>query len=247
MKDFFEGNNLRELDRFARDRLLVALDYDGTLAPIVRDRRHAVMRQRTRELLAQVARIYPTAVITGRARKDLAPLVAEIPLACTVGNHGAEWGKRDARTKRLVTRWRRALRTLRGVDIENKGYSLALHYRRARDKRRARAAIMSAVGRLPQVRIATGKQVINLLPARAPDKGQALLKLIEDLRCDAAIFIGDDVTDEDAFALDQPRLLTVRVGHRRDSLARFFIERQRDIDHLLQALSQAHARRAAFA
>jgi trehalose 6-phosphate phosphatase len=246
MKDFFEKQNLRELDRFAHDRVLVALDYDGTLAPIVRNREHAVMRQRTKELLFRVARKYPTAVITGRARKDLAPLVADIPLARTVGNHGAEWGSAsDARLKRLVAGWRRALGTLRGVDVEDKGYSLALHYRRARDKRRVRAAIVEAVRKLPEVRVTSGKQVVNLLPAHAPDKGQALVKLVEDLNCDAAIFIGDDVTDEDAFALDQPGVLTVRVGHRRGSLARFFIERQRDIDQLLHALSQAHARRAA--
>jgi trehalose 6-phosphate phosphatase len=223
----------RVIDDLARARLLVALDYDGTLAPIVRDPARAVMRPSTRALLERVARLYPTVILTGRARAALVPLLAGIGVARIVGNHGAEWGTRRLKQ---VAAWHRALRRLRDVHIEDKGGSLSLHYRRARDKRRARSAILAAVRDLAGARIVMGKQVVNVLPADAPDKGDALLALMRRLGCDAALFIGDDVTDEDVFALDGPTLLTVRIGRKRGSHARYFIPRQRDIDHLLRLL-----------
>jgi trehalose 6-phosphate phosphatase len=78
---------------------------------------------------------------------------------------------------------------------------------------------------------------VNLLPITAPHKGIALERERERLRCDTAIFVGDDKTDEDVFALDQPgRLLGIRVGRSRTSAAAYYIPSQRSIDDLLRAL-----------
>jgi trehalose-6-phosphatase len=80
------------------------------------------------------------------------------------------------------------------------------------NKKLARAAILEAAASLGDVRIVGGKQVVNLLPKGAPDKGKALERERERLCCDTAIYVGDDETDEDVFALDQPtRLLSIRV------------------------------------
>ena len=73
MKDFFEKENLRELDRFAHDRVLVAFDYDGTLAPIVQNRERAVMRDVVEDVLAQhhLARVREDLVAAGQQRPIL--------------------------------------------------------------------------------------------------------------------------------------------------------------------------------
>lgn len=87
------------------------------------------------------------------------------------------------------------------------------------------------------MRIVGGKQVVNILPSRAPHKGIALERERDRLHCDTALYVGDDETDEDVFALDQPgRLLTVRVGSKRTSAATYCVTNQRAVDDLLRAL-----------
>ena len=82
-----------------------------------------------------------------------------------------------------------------------------------------------------------GKQVINLLHAQAPHKGLALERERDRLGCDTAIYIGDDDTDEDVFALEQMgRLLAIRVGAKRDSLAAYFLRGQEEVDLLIREL-----------
>jgi trehalose 6-phosphate phosphatase len=82
-----------------------------------------------------------------------------------------------------------------------------------------------------------GKLVVNLVPRGAPHKGMALERLRESLHCDTALYVGDDQTDEDVFALDDPgRLLTIRVGEKTTSRASFFLRDQACIDVLLERL-----------
>ena len=229
------------LQQFAWSNTLLALDFDGTLAPIVADRERAAMRPATRRLLSDAAELYPCVVISGRARADTCRRLAGVPLRETIGNHGAESIGSDSRAHAEVRRWRRLLeRRLadqRGVVIEDKGHSIAVHYRQSRSKKRARAAILSALAELGPTRVVGGKLVINVMPQGAPHKGLALVRAREQLGCDTAIYVGDDQTDEDVFALDQPgRLLTIRVGSARSSLAAYSIRNQLEMDALLRAL-----------
>jgi trehalose 6-phosphate phosphatase len=80
----------------------------------------------------------------------------------------------------------------------------------------------------------------------APDKGDALLRLIALEQADVALYVGDDITDEDVFRLDKPgTLLTARVGEAQFSAARYFLRDQLEIDHLMAhliALRQAPTR-----
>jgi trehalose 6-phosphate phosphatase len=137
-----------------------------------------------------------------------------------------------------VERWApilsRRLSGFKGVRIENKTFSIAVHYRRSREKKKALAAILEAAGALGSVRVIGGKQVVNILPDGAPHKGIALERERDRLRLDTAIYVGDDETDEDVFGLDRPgRLLTVRVGPRRSSQASYYVRSQTAIDELL--------------
>lgn len=239
MSELLSRDNREVLAQLASARALLAFDFDGTLAPIVADPDAAHMRPKTAALLERVCELYPCAVISGRSRPDVAARLGRARVKYIVGNHGLEPGSRLSRFEREVRRasalLAEALRAEPGIDLENKRYSLALHYRRSRTKRRARAAIQQAVAALPTpMRLIPGKLVLNVVPEGAPDKGDALLALRDTARADIALYVGDDVTDEDVFKLDQPgRLLTVRVGEARWSAATYHLPDQRAIDRLL--------------
>lgn len=235
------------LQQFAWSNVLLAFDYDGTLAPIVRDPDKAAMRAVTRRLVAEVAARYPCIVVSGRTLPDAQRWLRGVPLKGVIGNHGIEPWQATLPIEKEVKRWTpllvRRLSAVKGVRIENKTSSVAVHYRRSREKKRARAAILDAAAALGPIRVIRGKQVVNLLPPGAPHKGIALERARDQLRHDTVIYVGDGETDEDVFALDQPgRLLTVRVGPKRTSQASYYLKTQGAIDDLLAALVRLRGR-----
>jgi trehalose 6-phosphate phosphatase len=241
MRYLFARAHRDVLEQFACSRTLIAFDFDGTLAPIVREPERAAMQSSTRRLLREVANAYPCVVISGRSRVDVRRRVRGVSLVEVLGNHGIEPWHASAVARRRVRGWipllQRRLHGIPGAAIEDKGDSLSLHYRRCPDKRKARRRILAAAADLLGAKLTGGKQVLNVLPAGAPDKGQALVRARTRSGCDTAVYLGDDETDEDVFGLDQPgQLLTVRVGRRRGSAAAYYIRRQTEIDRVLRSL-----------
>lgn len=247
MTPLLVAKNAEHLARLARARALLAFDFDGTLAPIVADREVARMRPRTARLLTRLCGMYPCAVISGRSVRDVTPRLGGAPVPYVVGNHGAEPGGDMRQLEREVADARvlleTALHSRPELEIEDKRFSLAVHYRRARHKRDAREAITRAVHALPvAMRLGAGIQVVNVVPRHAPNKGDALLRLRSETGAQGALYVGDDVTDEDVFRLDQPEtLLTVRVGSCRTSAARYFLRDQQEIDVLLEKMIDLRA------
>jgi len=230
---------------------LLGFDFDGTLAPITRFPAKAQLTTATRTLLSDLAELYPCIVISGRAQSDVQRRLSGIPLRAVIGNHGLEPWCTSAELRLTVAQWRgalaRDLEGFAGVELEDKVYSLALHYRRSRRKKAARAAIARAVAALGEARIIGGKQVVNVLPPGAPHKGVALERERDRLGCDTAFFVGDDETDEDVFALDRPgRILTVRVGASRSSQAAYCLKGQGEVDLLLARLISLRRGRVAW-
>jgi trehalose 6-phosphate phosphatase len=229
------------LAAFAAAKVVAAFDYDGTLAPIAPDPESAPMRPTTRRLLKAVAKHYPCVVISGRRRADLAACLRGVPVSHLSGNHGAEpWG-RDARHAERIRKWRCQLELrlngFPGIVLEDKKYSLTIHYRHAPRKWAAMAAIDLAVRGLRGARAIPGKQTLNLLPRNAVNKGDALERTRRLLGCNAAIYVGDDDTDEDAFVHTRARrLLGIRVGRRRSSMAAYYLSNQMEIDAFLVRL-----------
>ncbi len=247
MKDLLSRPQRQVLEQLASSSVLLGFDFDGTLAPIVADPARAALAPRTRRLLCELARIYPCVVISGRAVSDLERRLAGIELHAVLGNHGLEPTFATAELARLTAGWERRLAALLagcgGVVVENKTCSLAIHYRRSRARRRARAAILRAVATLGEARVIGGKQVVNVLPPGAPHKGIALER--ERLRagCERSFFAGDDETDEEVFALERRgRLLAVRVGPARGSRASYCLRRQSQMDELLSLLIELRRR-----
>lgn len=241
MRDILSRAGREVLQQFAWSNVLLAFDYDGTLAPIVRDPDKAAMRAPTRRLLGEVAARYPCIVVSGRAQPDAQRWLRGIRLQEVIGNHGIEPWQATRPMEREVKRWVpllvHRLSPFKGVCIEDKTFSVAVHYRRSREKKRVRAAILEAAAALGPIRVIGGKQVVNILPEGAPHKGMALEKERDRLSHDTAIYVGDDETDEDVFGLDQPgRLLTIRVGPKRGSQASYYVKSQAAVDELLGAL-----------
>jgi trehalose 6-phosphate phosphatase len=245
-----EPAGLAALATFVRRDTLLAFDFDGTLAPIVADPAQAAMRPQTHQRFDQLTRRMPTVVITGRSRLDLLSRIRGITSLEVIGNHGLETAITGVqRYSRQVEAWHEKLtgilRGVAGVSIEYKRCTLAVHYRNCADPEAARQAIEQAARSLDGARIVGGKMVVNLIPAQAPDKGRALVAACGRLGCSRAVYIGDDDTDEDVFALGRDdTILTIRVGPREGSLATYFVPDQGDVDRVLEALLTCAGRAA---
>ena len=241
MRHILARDQRATLRGFARSNVLLAFDYDGTLAPIVSQPDRAAMRLRTRRLLGRLARLYPCVVVSGRSRGDLRRRLRGIGILRAIGNHGIEAARRQREFRALVRDWRVALSGkldgLSGVMVEDKGLSLAIHYRRSRRKARSRDAVLRSASALRRARVFGGKEVVNVVPTRAPHKGTALEKERVRLGCETTLYVGDDETDEDVFSLrTRKRLLGIRVGVKAGSAADYCLRDQTQIDSLLRAL-----------
>jgi trehalose 6-phosphate phosphatase len=164
-----------------------------------------------------------------------------------VGNHGLEGLPVEAslylRAQKTCAGWAKkiirllAQEKIEDVLLENKLYSLSLHYRRSKRPEQTRRDLLALAERLsPQGRILPGKFVVNLIPPQLPNKGDAVKTLLAIEDCDAAIYVGDDDTDEDVFRLRLPNLLSVSVGRRRSSSADFYVRDQTEVQRLLLTL-----------
>jgi trehalose 6-phosphate phosphatase len=244
MQHLFHGRGRAALMRTMAGRPLLAFDFDGTLAPIVERPNEARVALAESERLVRLAQLRPVAVITGRSVGDVAPRLGFVP-HYIVGNHGAEdpglvgaldTSSLDAFRGRLAQN-ASALRAA-DIGIEDKGYSVALHYRLARDRAAAQRCIEAMLRDLePGLRFFGGKFIANVVVAGAPDKGDAVAALVARANADAALFVGDDINDEAVFTRAEPSWLTVRIG-RDDPLSKadFFLDGHDEVAALLQLL-----------
>jgi trehalose 6-phosphate phosphatase len=214
--------------------LVLLLDIDGTLAPIVPRPEEARVPGATLATLGALAALPDTqlAFVTGRAPAD-ARALAPVPGAWVVGNHGAERLAPDGAhlIDPAVAAFGPALRAaaaalapvvaaVPGAWVEDKAWSLSVHLRQAAptDAPHVAAAARAAAAH-HGLRASDGKQVVELRAPVAVDKGTAGVALARTLGADApgaaALAVGDDVTDEDLFRrarAELPRAVTVRVG-----------------------------------
>jgi trehalose 6-phosphate phosphatase len=235
----FSEEGLARFDEIVKPGLLCAFDFDGTLAPIVAQPERAFLPPDLREKLVELSNYAPVAIITGRSVEDLNARL-DFKADFIVGNHGLE-----ERYEAMCGGWRDQLAAALGrqdlpdsqIWIENKRYSLSLHYRLAQDPEQAEAKLATLFKSLtPAPRIVAGKYIFNLLPEDAIHKGSALEQLIRATGATSAMYVGDDVTDEDVFRLRRSDLLSVRIEPEPGSAAPYFIEHRQNVTQLLDAL-----------
>ncbi len=199
---------------------LFFIDYDGTLAPIVDDPDAAVPHPEAPDVLQALDARYPLWIVTGRHLQALDDLL-DLPLRA-IGLHGAQEGRIGGTIQRLapddavdaLRRLRQTVPTGDGVQVEEKDTAFAIHYRAADDEAEARERIRSWADAVPDMLEAIwGKKVMELRP-KGMSKGTAVRKVAGDFPDRMPIYLGDDVTDEDAFAAlaDVEGAVTVKVG-----------------------------------
>ena len=244
----------------------VFLDYDGTLTPIVNRPELAVLSEEVRAVLRCLSAVIPVTIVTGRDVTVVQDLVGVAELGY-VGSHGLDvLGPvvGDTRLRLEVgtpflteldaveARLKQRTRSIAGVFIERKRFSISTHVREVAATDHARVeSIVDEVWRLhPSLRREGGKLLFELRPDVDWDKGRAVRWLLDGLNRDPdnALYIGDDLTDETAFvALDGAAVTVIVAGDvgDRPTAARFRVCNTTDVLTLLQRFVAATSRRAA--
>jgi trehalose 6-phosphate phosphatase len=215
-------------------RAAVLLDVDGTLAPIVRHADDAHVPEPTRAQLIQVAKRYGLVACVSGRQAAIARRIVSLGTITYVGNHGAEilrGGATEVERDPEIVAWGRRVRDfahramndeLRRLRVreEDKDVIAALHWRGAPDEEAAEQAVLAvaADAEAAGFLIHRGRKVLEIRPPIAIDKGRGVTRLLAEFDLDAAVYVGDDVTDLDAFGAlralrDEGRLTTaVCVG-----------------------------------
>ncbi len=192
-------------------------DYDGTLTPIVSQPEDAILADDMRDVLRELSRLCTVAVVSGRDRADVEPLV-DLEELIYAGSHGFDIkgpaglrleheGGREALPdlENAERELRELIEPVPGARVERKRFAIANHYRNVatKDVPRVEQAVRDVLGRYERLRLSSGKKVFELRPDIAWDKGKAVLWLLEALGLAGPtvlpFYLGDDVTDEDAF------------------------------------------------
>ena len=234
-------------------RLLVCLDFDGTLAPIVARPELAALAPSTRNVVRELAGLCPTAIVSGRDRRDVAERV-DVAEAYYVGSHGFDVSGPPGSSIALAlgepylpaldgaeSALRARTAGIPGAIVERKRFSVATHYRLV--ERALVPVIDSLVSEIleafPDLRREPGKEVIEVQPNVAWDKGKAVLWLTEALGLEDAlpIHVGDDLTDETVFAVLAEHGVGIFVGENdRTTAARFRLRNPAEVELLLRRI-----------
>ena len=241
---------------------LLALDFDGTLAEIVHDPKDAALPESRLKLLEALNNQprFAVAVISGRSLEDLKKRV-NLPEITYAGDHGLEIsgpgfhhippeaGQFRMTVAEIGGVLESALIGTTGIVFEHKGLSMSIHYRLV--PKNQRPIVLRTIRRITnpyldgsKLRVVKGKQVVNLLPPVNWNKGSALtwlLSLLDSFPHKVGgvlpIYIGDDVTDEDAFTTVSGRGFAVRVGSpKSSSRAEYYVKSPDEVEVVLQAL-----------
>ncbi|MBN1872072.1 MAG: trehalose-phosphatase [Candidatus Omnitrophica bacterium] len=245
--------------RIERGRKLVLLfDLDGTLTPIIGNPNRTVLSQKVRSEIKKLARkenLY-MGIVSGRGIKDVMRLVG-IRGIYYAGNHGLEIeGPRHSFShpsyKKFGPFMQMIARTLaekiegiKGAILEDKKHSLSLHYRLVDQKYIQKViAVFQAVCRpylkSGKIRITRGKKVFEARPPVQWDKGKAVKAIKKMMNAGGALtlFIGDDITDEDAFKVLRKKDYSIRVSKKKGSRAKYYLKNTEDVRRLLMRLNK---------
>jgi len=229
-------------------------DYDGTLSPIANTPSKAVISDKTKSLLSKLSKLpyCKVAIISGRMLNDISKRVG-LKNIIYVGNHGFEIKGPGIKFKSLIShKYRKILKIIKaklkkdlapfkGVFIEDKGYCLTVHYRLA-DKNVISAATSKFYFATfmeefrDNIHVRPGKMALEIRPPMLWNKGIAVLWLLDREAKAFPVYVGDDLTDEDAFQALRNRGVTIFVGKPKTTKARFYLKDTGEVEKFLELI-----------
>jgi trehalose 6-phosphate phosphatase len=255
----------RFAERMAGGRPAVFLDYDGVLTPIVDRPEDALISDSMRETVQALAKRCPVCVVSGRDRPVVQELMGVDDLV-VAGSHGFDiWSPTEGTIQHdaasgfedvvaeAADRLRAEVGSIPGVVVEPKKASVAVHFRLvdpAQHKRISDTVDAMLAEQPDRLKVTPGKMVYELQPKIDWNKGRAVLYLLQTLGLDTddvvPIYLGDDITDEDAFrALAGGRGIGIIVGHADDpevadraTAADFVLPSPAEVEQLLSTLAR---------
>lgn len=251
---FFE-NFQKIKDQLSEKEVIVFLDYDGTLTPIVERPELAVISEEMRSTVQSLAEFYKVSIVSGRATDDVRKKVG-IKGIFYAGSHGFEIVYPDGKVKineeakairgtidKVHAELSERLKNVPGALVEHVKYTISAHYRLVspEDFPQIRQAVEETLKGNPDLRKTEGKKVFEIRPRIDWDKGKAVQWILGALNFSEgqmAIYIGDDTTDEDAFrVLNEGAGFGILVAETpRSSAARYRIKNTEEVRGLLEEL-----------
>lgn len=259
MKHLFAQQN--NLENYIADKfVLLFLDYDGTLTPIVESPDKALISKKTRDLLKKLSANprCTIAIVTGRSAKDIKGKIG-IKNIIYASNHGLQIkGPKIKFTaplpadfhkvlRKIKSHLKKTFRSIKGIVLEDKILTLSFHYRRVNNRYIAPVVwtllkITTPYIHKKEIVVDFGKKVFEIRPPIDWNKGSAILWLLNKHKpafLDSPIlpiYIGDDTTDEDAFNALKDKGLTIFVGHPKKSHAKYYLENTKEVFKFLKIL-----------
>jgi len=256
---FSQSGKIKELliDKF----ILLLLDYDGTLTPIVETPKKALISKDVKELLQKLSkRSYcKLGIISGRSLQDLKNIVG-IEGVIYVGNHGLEIdgpkikfeSQVSPRLKSIIRNitadMQKLISGIKGVLIEDKGLTLSVHYRLVEKEdlpalEKIIYEVTNPYAVSDKIKVSYGKMVYEIKPSVKWDKGKVTLWLLARQQFLSGeknvlpVYIGDDLTDEDAFKALKSKGLTIFVGEHGNSKADYYLKNTEEVIKFLHLIS----------
>lgn len=253
-ENFFE--QISNIESVITDKkLIVFLDYDGTLTPIVATPDQAIISDEMRELVKRLAQVHQTAVVSGRATDDVSQKVG-VDNIYYAGSHGFEIQRPDKSVyinesiensrsdqAKVLETLKDRLKDIEGVLVEDVKHTVSVHYRLVSedDQFVVDAAVQATIDKFVNFKLTHGKKVYEIRPNVDWHKGKAVDWILNELNFDpanqVALYVGDDVTDEDAFAALEGRGFGVLVSEElRASAAKYWIKNPNEVKKVLEYL-----------
>ena len=237
---------------FSGKKIVFFLDYDGTLTPIVSRPELAVISRQMQDTVKKLSQKYTTAIVSGRMREDVQKLV-DIPGLIYAGSHGFDIkGPQVSMVQpqaketiplvsKVIERLKKELSNLEGVIIEEKKFSVAVHYRLAEEKEvpGIKTLVQEIIQENKFLRLMEGKKVFEILTAIDWNKGKAVKWVMDALGINwedfSIVYMGDDTTDEDAFRVVSTRGTSILVSDEsRASAADFVLSSPKEVKELFE-------------